>query len=63
MNEDLKFIEQGIDINEFTENMNKRNLELEFQIIRVRGFISITYSLLEIDRESYSCSFTKRISF
>ena len=36
MNDDLRYIEQGIDINEFNENMSKRNLELEFQIIRVR---------------------------
>jgi hypothetical protein len=31
-NEDLQFIEKGISLKEFKENMNKRNLELEFRV-------------------------------
>ncbi len=34
MNTDLQFIEKPIDIEEFKENMNKRNFELEYKLLR-----------------------------
>ncbi len=32
-NEDLKYIEKGVALADFRDNMNKRNLELEFRVI------------------------------
>jgi len=34
MNDDLKYIEKGIDVKEFNGNMGKRNLKIEFEILR-----------------------------
>jgi hypothetical protein len=31
-NEDLQFIEKGISLRDFKDNMSKRNLELEFRV-------------------------------
>jgi hypothetical protein len=40
-NDDLQYIEKGITLADFRDNMNKRNLELEFRVVWLESLIYV----------------------